>query len=144
MAIEGIGSTQFAIRAAPPPPPPVKKLKLTKKPQAILQSFGSEGVDAVVSLESFILLMMIISLLNGCEGLMVNDDDGEECFFRIVSTPKENGCRRRVVAEASKGTDAMHVWSGDDTEKPNWQNQKKERRRRSKNGGESRSNFGFG
>ena len=84
MAIEGIGSTQFAIRAAPPPPPPpptsthpppVKKLKLTKKPQAILQSFGSEGVDAVVSLESFILLMMIISLLNGCEGLMVNDDD---------------------------------------------------------------------
>jgi len=48
---------------------------LPKKPQAILQSFGSEGVDAVVSLESFILLMMIISLLNGCEGLMVNDDD---------------------------------------------------------------------
>lgn len=68
MAIEGIGSTQFAIRAAPPPPPPptsthpppVKKLKLTKKPQAILQSLGSEGVDAVVSLESFILLMIII------------------------------------------------------------------------------------
>ncbi len=36
------------------------KLKLTKKPQAILQSLGSDGVDAVVSLESFILSMEVV------------------------------------------------------------------------------------
>jgi len=62
-----------------------------------------------------------------------------------VSTPKENGCRRRVVAEASKGTDAMHDVEMETTQKNRTGKiKKKERRRGSKNGGESRSNFGFG